>query len=125
MDPLEGRFVLHGHISEGGPVAEGGLAAEAVAEALEKSLSETLVALAAGDSPCHGPLVLRLSIAPSGEVRTVRPLLDRLARADGGPTADAVERVLSLVASMRFPAAPAETWVNAPLLIGGALPRPD
>src|SRR5436305_2727424 len=32
MDPLEGRFVLHGHISEAGVVAQGALAAEAIRE---------------------------------------------------------------------------------------------
>ena len=31
MDPVEGRFVLHGHVSEGGPIVEGALPAAAVA----------------------------------------------------------------------------------------------
>jgi len=31
MDPVEGRFVLHGHISEGGLIIEGALSAAAVA----------------------------------------------------------------------------------------------
>jgi Rps23 Pro-64 3,4-dihydroxylase Tpa1-like proline 4-hydroxylase len=124
MDPLEGRFVLHGHISEAGPIVNGALGPEAVARAIDAELGDYAAGLAAGEGEYHGPLVLRLAVAPSGEVRSVRPLLDRLARRDGGPTEEAVARILAMVAAMRFPAADGATDVTAPLLIGGPLPRP-
>ena len=50
------------------------------------------------------------------------PMLDRLARRDGGPTREAVDRIVALVETMRFPAADGPTNIRAPLLIGGPLP---
>ncbi len=123
MDPLEGRFVLHGHISESGPLVDGPLPLDAVTEALTLALAEPASALSQGDPAYHGPLVLRLMVEPSGEVRSVRLLLDRVARTDGGPTGEGIERILAAAGSMRFPAASAESRINAPLIIGGALPR--
>ena len=123
MDPLEGRFVLHGHISEGGPVVDGPLAPATIAEALEGSLAETLASLAGGEPACHGPLALRLVIAPSGEVLDARPLLDRVARLDGEPTAHAVGQILLAASATKFPPPGIETRVNVPVIIGGALPR--
>jgi hypothetical protein len=122
MDPLEGRFVLHGHLSEAGPIAEGPLPPGEISRVLDAALAEPLAALAAGPAPCHGPLVLRFAIAPSGAVSQVRPLLDRVARPDGGDTAEAVARLVELVSGLRFPPAHAATLVNAPLAIGGPLP---
>ena len=122
MDPLEGRFVLHGHIREEGPVVEGALSPQAVAQAIDDALGDHAASLASGDSPLHGPLVLRIAIAASGEVQNVRPLVDRLARPDGGPTDDAVARIVEMVASIRFPSAESSSQVNAPLIIGGPLP---
>ena len=123
MDPLEGRFVLHGHISESGPLVDGPLPLDSVTEALTQALAEPASALSQGDPAYHGPLVLRLMVEPSGEVRSVRLLLDRVARADGGSTGEGIERILAAARSMRFPAASAESRINAPLIIGGALPR--
>ena len=40
MDPLEGRIVLHGHISEAGVVAEGGLSGEVVQATINEALRD-------------------------------------------------------------------------------------
>jgi len=122
MDPLEGRFVLHGHISEAGPIVSGALAPEAVAEAIDGALKDYAVALASAPEQYHGPFVLRISVAASGEVTSVIPLLDRLARRDGGPTRDAADRIVEMAEKMRFPAADGPTNIRAPLMIGGPLP---
>ncbi len=122
MDPLEGRFVLHGHISEAGPIVTGALAPEAVADSIDDALKEYAIALATGPEQYHGPLVLRIEVEASGGVRSVLPLLDRLARRDGGPTLDAVKHIVAMVEAMRFPAAGGPTSIRAPLLIGGPLP---
>jgi len=122
MDPLEGRFVMHGHISEAGPIVSGALAPEAVAEAIDGGLKEHAIALAVGPEQYHGPLVLRITVAPSGEVSSAQPMLDRLARRDGGPTGEAVKRIVAMVEAMRFPAAGGPSTIKAPLMIGGPLP---
>jgi hypothetical protein len=122
MNPVEGRFVLHGHISESGPMADGPLEAVAVARAVHDGLGPFLADLQRMPVVHHGPLVLRLAIEPAGAVARVDRLVDRLARSDGGSVAPLVERVTGLVRDMMFPAAPAPTLATVPLLFGGNLP---
>jgi hypothetical protein len=122
MDPVEGRFVLHGHISEGGPLALGPLSTSDIAAAVNAGVAEVTAGLAAEEVLHHGPLTVRLGIAPSGEVIWSRLLLDRVARADGGPTADIVERLLAALSATRFPPAATATEATVPLLLGGPLP---
>jgi hypothetical protein len=123
MDPLEGRFVLHGHIREGGLAVDGPLPAEAATSALDEALRDYVAALPAGGEQLHGPFVLRIAVSPSGEVLSVRPLVDRLARPDGGATEEFVADVLARVSAMRFPAAAGPSQINAPLMFGGPLPE--
>ncbi|MFL6844758.1 MAG: hypothetical protein ACJ8ER_07745 [Allosphingosinicella sp.] len=122
MDPLHGRFVLHGHISESGPMSDGPLDAADVARTVYAELAGLLSALQGSAVLHHGPLVLRLAIAPSGAVERVDRLLDRLARADGQPTAALIEQVVQVVRQIQFPAAGEETEAIVPLLFGGNLP---
>lgn len=122
MDPVEGRFVLHGHISESGPMAEGPLDAVAVARAVYDGLGPLLSDVQRMPVLHHGPLVLRLAIGTSGEVSRVDRLVDRLARSDGAGAGPLADQVVGLVRSMRFPPAPAPTEATVPLLFGGNLP---
>jgi hypothetical protein len=122
MSPVEGRFVLHGHISESGPSAEGPLDALAVAIAVHDGLGPLLSDVQRMAVFHHGPLVLRLAIEPSGAVSRIDRLVDRLARSDGGSTGPLVERVVGVVRDMRFASAPAPTEATVPLLFGGNLP---
>ncbi len=123
MDPLEGRFVMHGHISEGGPLVDGPLPLDEVTRLLARALGEPASALSQGQPAYHGPLVIRIMVEPSGEVRGARLLVDRVARVDGGRTAEGIERILAAVWAIRFPAAATESKILAPLIIGSALPR--
>jgi hypothetical protein len=120
MDPLEGRFVLHGHISEAGPVVDGGLTPEIVSDTFDQALGALADELAGTGH--HGPVTLHMRVSASGEVRSVRLLLDRLARRDGGFTADAVARIVAAAEAMRFPAADMPSEIRAPLAVGGPLP---
>src|SRR5438309_3652139 len=76
MDPLEGRVVLHGHISEGGVVAEGGLTPDLMQEGIGRLLTELRAGPGQG---AHGPLVYRIEIATDGAVAAIHPIFDRLA----------------------------------------------
>ncbi|HEU0099971.1 MAG TPA: hypothetical protein VFQ67_14505 [Allosphingosinicella sp.] len=122
MNPLEGRLVLHGHISESGPFAEGPLDGAAVAAIVLEGLRPVLSALEKTPVLHHGPLVLRLTIEPSGQVSRIERLVDRLARADGNGAGAVVGEVEALIRSMHFPEAPAATEATVPLLFGGDLP---
>jgi Rps23 Pro-64 3,4-dihydroxylase Tpa1-like proline 4-hydroxylase len=122
MNPVEGRFVLHGHISESGPFAEGPLEAAAVSRAVYDGLGPLLSDVQRMPVLHHGPLVLRLTIEPSGAVSRVDRLVDRLARADGSSAGALADQVVGLVRTMRFAEAPAATEATIPLLFGGNLP---
>jgi hypothetical protein len=113
MDPLEGRFVLHGHIREGGVVVQGALPPNAIQEPVVEVL-KTLRERAG--TAVNGPLVLSIEVGTSGEVESVRPIFDRLASGEevdiDAIRSDAVERIKSL----KFPTAASSTKANIPLM---------
>jgi len=112
MDPLEGRFVLHGHISEAGAVTQGALQPEAL-QTQVNALADELRGEADG---VHGPFVICVEIDAGGEVQRSRPILDRLA-SNGDADIDAVRSaVADRVSALRFPAADAPTRANIPLI---------
>jgi hypothetical protein len=84
MDPVEGRFVLHGHISESGPIIQGALAPDAV-NAVVGKLSDLATEVAAWPERYHGPVVLRFTVQPTGKVEDAVILVDRVARGDQIP----------------------------------------
>jgi hypothetical protein len=122
MNPVEGRFVLHGHISESGPMADGPLDAVAVTRIVYDALGPLLSDVQRMPVLHHGPLVLRIAIEPDGGVSRIDRLVDRLARADGNSAGVVVGQAMQIVQAMRFPEAPAATEATVPLLFGGNLP---
>ena len=113
MDPLEGRFVLHGHISESGVVAQGALHPDAIREPTIVALQELRTGAAKG---AHGPLVYCIEIGEDGAVKRTRPLLDRLVsptNEDLGPVRAAIGERIS---GLRFPSASGPTRANIPLI---------
>jgi hypothetical protein len=113
MDPLEGRFVLHGHISEAGVVAQGALPAEAIREQVAGIVNELRHSAGSG---VHGPLVIQLEIGPEGDVQRTRPLLDRLASKDDADLDGIRSMVAQRLSGVRFPSAPSPTSANIPLI---------
>jgi hypothetical protein len=116
MDPVEGRFVLHGHIREGGVIAQGPLPPNAI----QDPIVEVLKAVRKGPGRAvNGPFVLSVEIGTSGKIERMRPIFDRLASAAEvdleAIRADIMERIRDL----EFPAASSPTRANIPLMFGG------
>lgn len=122
MDPLDGRVVLHGHISEGDAVFAGPVSPDAVRAALAPAIEAAIDAHAATEDSHHGPLVVRMEIEADGRVGAVHVLVDRVARADGGDARPLVAALLANIAALRLPPAPDRSVVTLPILIGGLLP---
>ena len=122
MDPLDGRVVLHGHISEGDAVFAGPVSPEAVGAAVAPAIEAAIDAHAAVEDSHHGPLVVRLEISPEGQVGTVHVLVDRVVRIDGGDPRPLVAALLANIAAIRLPPAPDRSLVTLPILVGGLLP---
>ncbi len=122
MDPHEGRFVLHGHLSESGPIVAGALPPDAVA-ALAADAVKQFAENAFLDG-YHGLLTLRLDVQPDGAIATCRLLLDRVLHPDPGDrrwTALANDLVARFSA-LAFPAAAGPSVIIVPLTFGTQLP---
>jgi len=125
MDPVEGRFVLHGHLSEGSAVIVGALPAAQVAEQLNAALSRFGADVAASATFYHGPLIIRLTIDAFGAVAGCEVLVDRVMHPDPGHVGwDAVRSgLLARLGALKFPPSGGHTILIQPVLFGGA-PRP-
>ena len=125
MDTAEGRLVLHGHISEAGPVVTGALPEDAATPVLIRAVSAFTETAGRDLAGWHGPVALKVAIDGAGAAEVTDVLLDRVlhpdpSRADWEPLREALcERIESL----RFPAAGGETSVILPVMIGGPLKR--
>jgi len=122
MDPLDGRVVLHGHISEGDAVFDGPVSPQAVAAALAPAIEAAIDAHDAAEDSHHGPLVVRLEISAEGRVGAVHVLVDRVVRVDGGDPQPLVRALVANIAAIRLPPAPERSLVTLPILVGGLLP---
>ncbi len=113
MDPVEGRFVLHGHLSEAGVIAQGGLHADQV-----KAVTDAALRDVRGKAPSSvkGPFVIRLTISPHGSVDGIRPILDRLASREEESIAPLRDAVIDKLSAARFPEARSATTANVPLI---------
>ncbi len=120
MDPVEGRFVLHGHLSEGGATAEGALPVAAITGPVGDLLRRFHDEVTAAAALYHGPLVLRLRIKETGGVADCTVLLDRVMHPDPGHAdwetlrARLVDRFQRAV----FPPAAGETMLILPIPFG-------
>jgi hypothetical protein len=124
MDPVEGRFVLHGHLSEGGTIVAGALSEDTIAGPLLEVLGRIRQELSAEVALYNGPLILRLTIAAGGAVAACQVMVDRVLHPDPGHVewdslrAKLVERFQGLT----FPPAGGESVLIQPLLFGGPVP---
>ena len=116
MDPLEGRFVLHGHLSEGGGVIDGALSVEALGQPFLGTIRKARESAGARLRSHHGPLVLRVIVGETGAVEICEIMLDRVMHPDVG---DAewepwVESLVKLVKAVKFPPAEGPTEIIQP-----------
>jgi hypothetical protein len=120
MDPVEGRFVLHGHIHEGGASVTGALAAPIAEHAIAGVVEDFVANAAERLAPYHGPLTLRLTVDPAGEVVSCDVLIDRVLHPDVSNTAwEALrEQLLERFDALRLPESPGETVVILPVMFG-------
>jgi hypothetical protein len=122
MDPLEGRFVLHGHIRAQGPVIAGALTADQVDDAVGQVRTGFLSVAAARARLYHGPIALRFQVAASGQVEGCAVLMDRVVAADASDVGwpSLANELVAMVTRHRFPRAEGPTVVIQPFLFGEA-----
>ncbi len=124
MDPVEGRFVLHGHISEGGTAVKGALPLPIVEQTIAAALDAFTMEAAERLGPHHGPLTLRLTCSAEGEVTACDVLIDRVLQPDRNDDWEPLrEQLLERLEALRFPRASDETVVILPVLFGKRPPN--
>lgn len=120
MDPVEGRLVLHGHISESGPIVRGPLSREIVGEAANRLASTYARSLGSALPIYHGPAVIRFTVQKDGAVVGANLILDRVKRLRGeGPgVREMLGELVNRVSELRFLSSEAETTVTLPFGFG-------
>lgn len=123
MDPVEGRFVLHGHISESGPIVSGALPPDLAAAVAAETVERFAAANQARLQLFHGVVTLKLTISASGRVEVVAPVADRVVQADAGDAdwAGLRRRLEAALKALSFPPAAGPTILILPIGIGGPL----
>jgi len=120
MDPLEGRFVLHGHLRADGPVIAGALSVEQVAAGIDAIWKQFVAAAAARVRLYHGPIALRFQVAPSGQVETCAVLMDRVTATEATDAgwSSLLDQLVATVSRYRFAQADGPSVVIQPFLLG-------
>jgi len=123
MDPLDGRFVLHGHLREAGPLVSGALSPAAVARSIATLLQTTAIHAGARLSLYHGFLSLRFSVEPSGRVAQCDVLADRVLHRDAGNVEwePLRQEIVDRAAELSFPRAAGKTIIVLPMTFGEPL----
>ncbi len=128
MDPVEGRFVLHGHIREEGPLAGGALSVEALQPGIQEALAGFVAQHGEEAYDYHGPISVRFTVEPHGAISGLRVLLDRVTcvveeNARRWPALR--EKYLAALGRARFPGADGPTTVILPMGFTGPAGRPS
>lgn len=120
MDPLEGRLVIHGHISEAGPMVSGELSPDNVAAVAGHLIDEYASVLGEAARAYHGPATVSLTVEPDGTVSTPRLMLDRVRRvADNGPSVDEMlGELIARVGQLKFAPGAQASRVTLPFGFG-------
>jgi hypothetical protein len=118
MDPLEGRFVLHGHIIDDGPIVEGALSPDTVGDAVVKAMERRSVPLPNNIAQHHGPLVIRFTIGSDGTVQSVKLIVDRVIGPRGKEWDNYSNALLETRREIRFPPSKGITTITEPVMFG-------
>ena len=126
MDPVEGRIVLHGHLSEAGTIIEGPLSEAMITAPLLELLGQIREELSAEAALYHGALILRLTVAAGGAVAACEVMVDRVLHPDPGHVEWEPLRgkLVGWFKRLKFPPAGGETVLIQPLLFGGPVGEP-
>lgn len=125
MDPVQGRFVLHGHLSEAGERVVGALSADAAAGPLVDAMLHFHAAAEARIELYHGPIVFRLQVTPEGSVGQCRVVLDRVTGLSEGDRGWIQLRrmLIEALSGLCFPSESGSTEITLPLMFGGPVVR--
>jgi len=125
MDPVEGRFVLHGHLRDNGPIVSGALTEQQVGSVVIEALTSFSAEALSRMRLYHGPVIFRLAIAAGGAVKSC-VLLDRVTATDATDTGWPMlqNSLIAKFDALEFPEADGETTVTLPLRMGTSLFRP-
>lgn len=122
MDPREGRFVLHGHVHDNGPVATGALSYDAIQPVIQTALNWFTQSSGAEAARFRGPFCIAFTISAAGAFDGMRVLLDRvaaIAERDAAEWPGLRARYLASLQSIRFPTATGPTEVIFPIVFSG------
>ncbi len=118
MDPREGRVVLNGHVTGGGPVVRGSLTREQVGDSHGvEMVSQVHEKFGKG---YHGHVTVRLDVDADGRATAPEVLSDRLFRVgtQGEPAERVVEAIAEMAAQRSFPESGGASRVTIPVLFG-------
>ena len=127
MDPVEGRFVLHGHIREQGPLVGGSLSYDMLQPCLQEALTDFVARYGEEAYDFHGPISVRFTIEPHGAIGGLRVLLDRVTHVVEGKAGQwpiLRQKYLAALDRARFPGADGPTTVILPMAFTGPAGRP-
>jgi hypothetical protein len=122
MDPVEGRFVLQGHISENGPIITGPLPYEMLQPPIQRFLEDFVREHGQAVYSFHGPISVRFVVGPDGTVGEFRVLLDRVTHLqpeNSGQWQPLRDRYLAGLSRIRAPRAEGYTTVILPIMFSG------
>jgi Rps23 Pro-64 3,4-dihydroxylase Tpa1-like proline 4-hydroxylase len=121
MDPLEGRFVMHGHLRNTGLEIKGALTAEIVAPAMLETILEFSSKAISRIRLYSGFLILRFVVSSKGTIERCNVLVDRVIAHDStniGWDSLAAE-IVKRFKDLKFPTAGGPTEVTQPITFGG------
>lgn len=117
LDPREGRVVIHGWFLDPQPYVSGGLAETDIGSELGAVLNPALDQIES-DGAYDGYLSFEVKIAPSGEVESVRCVVETLRSVD--PNSESVKSVESQLSkalySSKFPSAVTASELRLPVV---------
>lgn len=119
MDPIEGRFVLHGHIEEAGPIVTGALPFDVLQPPIKEAMERFIEQFGEAAGAYHGPITVRFTIGADGRVSELGVLLDRVvsySESDSEGWSKVRAQYLAAFRNTRYPSASGPTTVVFPLL---------
>jgi hypothetical protein len=119
MEPLEGRVVMHGHLSPQADYVTGGLTDEQVETPLSRARDEVSAVSKKNARRMHGFLTLRLEVKADGKVSAVKTLVDRILSTtpDKSRVEPFKEKVKQLLKTARFPKAARRSEITTAVLL--------